>query len=181
MLTTLTNVKTWLGLLQNNDSDALLTRLIAAASAFIESWCGRSFAVQNYSELRSGTGNDMLMFGAWPVTAVASVTVDGRPIPAASDFHSPGYRFDDNAVVLQGYLFTRGRRNVALAYTAGYAAIPAEIEQACIDLVALRFKERDRIGHQSKSLAGETVTFFIGELSPSARAALAQYKKVVPI
>lgn len=180
MLTTLTNVKNWLGL-PNDDSDVVLTRLIAAASVFIESWCGRSFAVQDYTEQRSGTGNDMLMFGAWPVIAVVSVAIDGRSIPATADFHSPGYRFDDKAVVLQGYQFTRGRRNVTLAYTAGYTVIPADIEQACIDLVALRFRERDRIGHQSKSLAGETVTFFIGELSPSARAALAQYKKVVPI
>ncbi|MFK7088680.1 head-tail connector protein [Chromobacterium violaceum] len=180
MLTTLSNVKAWLNL-PGAENDALLTRLIDAASAFIESWCGRRFAVQAYTEHRDGTGKDMLMFGAWPVTAVASVVIDGQPIPPAADFAASGYRFDELALVLQGYRFARGRRNVAISYTAGYAQIPADIEQACIDLVALRFKERDRIGHQSKSLAGETVTFYLGELSPAARAALAQYKKVVPI
>lgn len=180
MLTTLPNVKAWLNL-TTSDSDELLTRLIVAASTFIESWCNRSFGVQEYTEHRNGTGSDMLMFGAWPVTAVTSVTVNGRAIHAAADFDTPGYRFYDLSVVLQGYQFVRGRRNVTLTYTAGYAAIPPDLEQACIETVALRFKERDRIGHQSKSLAGETVTFFIGELSHSARAVLSQYKKVVPI
>jgi hypothetical protein len=68
---------------------------------------------------------------------------------------------------------------VRLAYTAGYAAIPAEIEQACIALVALRYKERDRIGHVSKSLAGETVAFSQKDMSDDIKTALLAYKSVV--
>ena len=46
-----------------------------------------------------------------------------------------------------------------VTYTAGYAATPPEIAQACIELVCLRYKERDRIGQVSKNLAGEVVAF----------------------
>ncbi|WP_053074270.1 head-tail connector protein [Chromobacterium sp. LK1] len=172
MLTTLENAKSWLNM-PDSASDVMLTRLITAASEFIENWCGRRFAKQEYTERRDGHGNDVMVLGAWPVSQVSSVVIDGQPA---------SFVFDKTKVaLLGGNRFTRGRMNVLITYQAGYDTTPPDIEQACIDLVALRFKERDRIGHQSKSMAGETVTFYIGELSPAARGVLTQYRKVVPI
>lgn len=179
-LTTLANVKAWMGLTGNQD-DALLSRLIAAASAYIETWTNRTFAAKQYSEVRDGTGGQRLVFADYPVTAVASVVVNGNPIPASPTPSDAGYRFDSIRLMLTGYQFSRGLGNVELTYTAGYASIPPEIEQACIELVALRYKERDRIGHQSKSLAGETVTFMIRDFPDSVRTILANYRKVVPL
>lgn len=179
-LTTLDNVKAWAGV-KTSDDDALLSRLITAASAFIQTWINRSFAVAQYDEVRDGTGGQVLMFANYPVSAVSSVMVDGRSIPAAADVTTVGYRFTDKRLTLNGYTFSRGLGNVQISYTAGYAAVPPEIEQACIEVVSLRYKERDRIGFQSKSLAGETVTFYIKDFTDSARTVLNNYRKVVPL
>ncbi|HUN48020.1 MAG TPA: hypothetical protein VMU85_15930, partial [Stellaceae bacterium] len=63
-------------------------------------------------------------------------------------------------------------------YTAGYPATPPEVEQACIELVALRYRERERIGHVSKSLAGETVAFSQKDMSDDIRTILSVYRRV---
>lgn len=181
-LTTLANVKTWMGLpADNTDDDALLNRLISSASAFIQTWLNRSIASQAYNEARDGTGGARMMFADYPVTAVSSVVVDGLPILASPDGVQPGYYFDDKSIMLAGYVFGRGMNNVKLSYTAGYVVTPPEIEQACIELISLRYKERDRIGFQSKSLAGETVTFFIRDMQDGVRTTLNNYRKVVPV
>lgn len=179
-LTTLANVKAWMGL-KTADDDALLSRLITAASAYIETWTNRTFAQQTYDEVRDGTGCARMMFADFPVTAVSSVVVDGRAIPLAVAAGDQGYRFDTTGIVLAGYVFTRGVGNVQFSYTAGYTTTPPDIEQACIELVSLRYKERDRIGHQSKSLAGETVSFMIRDFPDSVRTILGNYRKVLPL
>ena len=58
--------------------------------------------------------------------------------------------------------------------------MPADIENAVIDLVGLAYNEQSRIGFRSKSLAGETVSFFTGALFDRSKMVLQQYKQVVP-
>ena len=180
-LTTLANVKAYLSppLTTTND-DALLTRLVTAASQFIQAWLGRTIAETAYNETRNGLGATRLFLRNRPVTNVTSVAVDGVAIAPASGPGQPGYLFDDNSVYLTGTAFTRGQQNVAVAYTAGYAAMPPELEQACIALVALRYKERDRIGQASKNLAGEVVSFAQKDMPADVLTVLDQYRAVVP-
>lgn len=177
MLSSLDQVKAWLSL-SNNTDDALLMRLIGAASAFIETYLGRSIACRDYREIINGNGKPILLLANYPVRAVTQVLVDGRSLPATTALGLPGYRFDDLSLFLAGEIFRRGHQNVEICYQAGYAQTPPDIEQACIELVALRYRERERIGHQSKSLAGETVSFFIGDMPASVKTLLAPYRKV---
>lgn len=177
-LTTLANVKAWLGVTANTD-DALLTRLIASASTFIQTWLNRDLAQQARVETRDGNGGNVMVFANYPVSAVASVVVDGYAIPASVDPYGAGYRFDATRIILTGYSFPRGFGNVVLTYTAGYATTPHEIEQACIELVSLRYRERDRIGHQSKSIGGETVSFIVKDMPDSVKTILNNYRKVI--
>ncbi len=177
-LTTLVNVKQYLSLTGPED-DALLSRLITAASAFIQSHLNRTFASQSYTEKRNGNGGQRLSFSNFPVTAVSSVAVDGVAIPAAADATKAGYIFSSTMLFLNGWSFTRGYQNVAIAYTAGYVAVPADIEQVCIDLVSLKYRERDRIGISSKTLGGETVNYVKSDLSDEVKNTLRQYQKVI--
>ncbi len=62
-----------------------------------------------------------------------------------------------------------------------YSYLPGDIEQACLELVALRYKERERIGHVSKSLAGETVSFTQKDMSDDIKLALQPYRLVAPL
>lgn len=181
-LTTLEKVKEFIGLKQpQTEADALLTRMIDAASAFIENWLERKVLRHSVVEYRDGNGKSELVLKEPDIRLISKVLVNGRAIPESSDFHGYGYRWADWWLILQGDCFTHGRKNIQIEYEAGFDVVPSDIEQAVIDLVTLRFKEKDRIGIQSKTLANETISFFIGELTPSARATLQQYKRVVPI
>src|SRR5262252_11127715 len=85
-LTTLADVKAWLQTGQAAfpaTDDALLTRLITAASQYIQTWLNRPIALANYQEMRDGTGGCGLQFACFPVSTVLALTIDDQPVPAA--------------------------------------------------------------------------------------------------
>lgn len=182
-LTTLANVKAYLSppLTTTND-DALLARLITASSGFIQAWLNRTIAQSDYAEMRNGAGGMRLFLRNRPVVAVASLMIDGIAIARSGPPpNAAGYLFDDSSLYLVGHVFAKGMQNVVVQYTAGYAVTPPEIEQACIALVALRYKERDRIGQASKNLAGEVVSFQQKDMPADVATQLDQYRNVVPL
>lgn len=174
-LTTLAKVKQF-GKIESFEDDLLLTRMIDAASATIELFCGRTFVSQSYTETKDGTGQRKMTLRNVPVTAVASVTVNGQPISARPEVQGNGYTFDAYGVRLTGYAFTVGLDNVRVVYTAGFAAVPPDVDMACCELVTLRYKTLDRLGVSSKSLAGESISFNQGDFSDPVRRALDQYR-----
>lgn len=176
---TLAQVKEWLGITGAAD-DALLTRMLDAATASMERYMARTILSASYTETRSGTGGNALTLRNRPISAVSSVTVNGTAW-AASDGRSTGYVFDGETLFAIGNIFARASQNVVVTYTAGYATVPADLEQACIELVGAKYKERDRIGIQSKGLAGESISYIVKEFPDSVMAAMAQYRNVVPV
>jgi Phage gp6-like head-tail connector protein len=189
-LTTLADVKTWLQTGQTAfppTDDALLTRLITAASQYIETWLNRRISMVDYAEVRDGTGGQRLRFACFPVCAVLSLAIDGLSIPPAPPIPptggwTAGYVFSPTELVVRGYRFTRRAQNVAFSYTAGFPAVPGDLAQACIELVALRYRERTRVGEVSKSLGGhETVSYSQKDMSAPILTLLQQYRLVVPI
>ncbi len=179
-LTTLNNVKEWVGS-QTSDDDALLTRLISAASAWIENYLNRTLGLTTYQRNFDGAGGYRMMLPEYPVTQVISVSVDGVGIMPAADQRNLGYVFDSNSVSLRGYLFMRGVGNVQVSWIAGYNPIPDDIEQAAIHLVAARYREKDRIGETSKVIQGMQVNFSIRDMPPDVASIFRSYRKVVPV
>jgi hypothetical protein len=185
--TTLGEVKAWLQTGQSafpDTDDALLARLITAASQFIQRWLNRNIASADWYEVRDGTGGQRLIFGNFPVTAVLSLSIDGLAIPPAPDNGGfvAGYVFSPTELALRGYVFTRRPQNVAITYTAGYPVNPPDIAQACVDLVCLRYRERSRIGEVSRATGGtETVTYSQRDMSEHVRLLLSQYRLVTPV
>ncbi len=186
-LTTLDDVKAWLQTGQSpfpDTDDALLTRLITAASQFIQSWLNRQIAQGDWQEVRDGGGGQRLAFANFPVTAMLSLSIDGLQIPPApSDGgFGAGYVFTPTELALRGYVFTRRAQNVILTYTAGYATTPPDIAQACIELVSQRYAERTRIGEISGSVSGsETVSYSQKDMSDDVKTLLSQYRTVAPV
>jgi uncharacterized phiE125 gp8 family phage protein len=173
--TTISDVKAYLGITSATD-DALLTRLIAAASQWIRSNLNRDITSQAYTDKLDGTGTSRVILSQFPVTAVTSVTVDG------TDQAASNIAFRDATVALtDGTKFTKGFANVVVTYTAGYATTPGDIAQACIELVAWRYKEKDRIGHASKTIAGEVVAFQTQDVPNDVKTLLNNWRKVVPV
>ena len=164
--------------------DVLLARLVTAASEFIQNWLGRQIASADWLEVRDGTGGQLLAFANIPVTAILSLTIDGLLIPPAPTDGSfgAGYSFTPTELALRGYVFTRRPQNTIVTYTAGYAATPPDIAQACIELVCQRYRERSRIGEVSKALGGgKTVTYSQKDMSDSVKTLLSPYRLVVPV
>ncbi len=148
-LTTLANVKAFLGVTATT-SDAFLQSRIAAVSGQIRGWLSRSSLLsQSYTDTYDGTGGRKLMLRNWPVTAISALTINGTSIAAGSypagssggvvsfdgdfldawDGLPPGYYFstwDGYApgrripLELNGFRFYRGSQNIQVTYTAGY-------------------------------------------------------------
>ena len=179
-LTTLASVKAYLGISGSAD-DALLSQLISACSGAVQSLLNRCIVSSAIEIWRDGRGGQAMTLPDYPVTEVFLLEIDGQAIPPSAGAGMPGYRFTDTKIVLDGYRFTAGIGNVHIDFTAGYDEVPADIAQAVNELVAMRYKERDRIGHKSKSLAGETVAFITAAMPESVKAALAPYAQMVPL
>lgn len=71
-LTSLSNLKSWLGITVSTD-DAVLERAIDRATSRIESYLERNIKERSYAEWRSGAGVDTIRLHQWPVTTVTSV------------------------------------------------------------------------------------------------------------
>jgi len=176
-LTTLVNLKQWLNITTTTD-DTLLTRLITAASSFIESYVCRDIASKSYTETRDGKGTRSLSFGDFPVTSVSFLSINGIAIVPSPSPGKPGYVFSPTQLSLIGHRFHYGFQNISFSYVAGYTTIPLDIEQAAIELCSIRYRDRDRIGQVSKTIAGEVVAFSQKDMPADVMTLLQAYKKV---
>jgi hypothetical protein len=202
-LTTLAEVKAWLQTGQNPfpaTDDAMLIRLITAASQFIQTWLNRQILSQEWIETRDGLGTSLgptdvrYQFAAFPVSSVSSVVVDGVAIPPIPSPSTPsgaialgpfcaqgGYLFTPTQLVIRGYAVPRKAACVTLQYTAGYTVTPPDLAQACLELVALRYRERSRIGEVARAIGGgQTVSYSQKDMSDSIKTLIQQYRKVAP-
>ncbi|HKJ94272.1 MAG TPA: phage head-tail connector protein [Gammaproteobacteria bacterium] len=177
-LCTLADVKAFLSITDTNN-DALLGTLITNASKLVNNATNRNLLSASYTESYSGRGGWRQGVDNYPITAVASVTVDGVSIAPASGQIGAGYIYDENMVYLRGYTYTRGIRNVEITYTAGYdaAAIPADLVQATVEIVAVKFKRRLSLEVSGKTLNGETISFVTSDIPASAKGVLKQYTR----
>lgn len=126
-LTTVGAVQSYLGV-DPTINAPLFQQLVSAASLMALTRMGRNILSQSYTEKYDGTGTDRLMLAQWPITAVSLVQtyaemVNPLTIPPAPNSQSYGYVIDRNLEMLDfiGGSWRRGRQNITVGYTAGYA------------------------------------------------------------
>lgn len=83
------------------------------------------------------------------------------------------------------YSFAAGQYSFAAAdanqsVLMSYYCVPAAVEQACIEMVGLKLKQRDNLGIRSKSLANESITFEDKDMTPAVKSSLQPYRTVTP-
>jgi len=136
-LTTLTALKAWLGLPAGaSPNDATLAALITAASRMIYALLGRPSLLPQPCGETLDFDSMRIPLRFWPVTSVASLTIDGRAIPPANPAGSPGASFGyllqpadaappgrQQALDVFGVRGQRRRQNVVVKYNAGYAVL----------------------------------------------------------
>lgn len=178
-MTTLDAAKEHLGIPGANTTyDDIVTRYINASSGRIESYCDRKFIQRSFTEYQGGIANDRILLGQWPANKPTELWIDSTGLFTDADkqLDTGAYELDFSArgegigVVLTGgagchQLFPRGRRNIKIVYTAGYAdldALPDELEDACLWGMEFLYDMRNdrRIGTATKSKNQETITYY---------------------
>ena len=113
-----------------SDEDALVSALIAAARLHVESLTGRALVTQTWRLVLSGVGGLVVPLPVVPAQALVAAP---------------------EGAVLQGdsvLLAAPAPGALTLDYTAGYggaAAVPADLKQAVLTLVAYWYEHRDSV------------------------------------
>ena len=174
-------VKTYLDLANTDTaSDVLLQDLIARIGAWAERYCDRSFAKATYTEQRDGDGTDTLLVRQWPLLSVASLYDDPlRVFGAATQIAATDFAIYANQgmIRLDGRVFSVGIQNVKVTYEAGYADIPEDLQQAVVELVADRFRNKENQGIRSLAIGSYRVDYGEEELPSEIRGVLDGYRR----
>lgn len=162
--------------IKHNEDDALIKRLLAAASGWIRSYLNRDINAAAYTDTMDGTGTRKLTLKQYPITGVDSVTVNGLAL-ASSAFVARGA----SLARTDGYRWPEGYGNVVVSYTAGFAAFPDEVTQACLQLAAWRYRERTRMGEsQIATPQGQNISFQTSAVPNDVKELLDNMRRVIP-
>jgi hypothetical protein len=173
-------------------ANAIMDRLVSAASAAMRSLTSRYLAAATYTaEVYSGDKTldkrRMIYLREYPVTAVTSVSENGSALTLAT-----GYSTTAQVLVSSedGTLFRQnvdqwlpGRNNIVVTYAAGYTFprsgtndLPYDLEQGVIELALLMFNEAQRIGEKGKAFSDWKLEYERG-LNPTIDRVLATYER----
>lgn len=147
--------------------DAVLERMIDAASAKIESFLDRKVLTRSWTEYQDGRANDRILLKHWPCSKPSEVWDDpsGLFTDSSNQLASDEFELEGDPaigiVLLGSRYFNKGTRNIKIVYDAGYATVPYDIEEACLFTVEYLYDMRSdrRIGVSTKGKNGETTTF----------------------
>lgn len=177
MLSTLENVKSYLGRTGMVGDDPLLSRLLNVASKWFEIQVERTILSATYTDTTLGSGARSMVTKHYPVQTVTSVLVNGDVIPQAILATDTGWRQLGSVIALKGSRFTEDAL-VEITYTAGFATVPADVEQAVIEITADLFKYKDRQGVMSSTNGtGSTTSYAPSALSPFVQSVIDAYKR----
>ena len=178
-LASVEDLKSFLSISHSED-DLALYQSVVAASKWFESQTGRTITATDYVELQDGSGGRTIIPSNYPVASVAAVSIDGTAATLSTGYGVSGYFLAGNVIKLRDSFVSEGVGNVTVTYRAGYelTAIPSEVRQVVTEVAALMYRERDRVGVQSKTLGGEPVTFYY---APPARVVnvIEAYRRVL--
>lgn len=152
--------------IQHAQDDALLDRLLSSASDYFERQAGRTITATDYVEVQDGGGGRTIIPANYPVISVTSVELNGETLDESTGYDVCGYFLSSNVLKLRGSFVSEGTGNVVLTYRAGYETTPPDVVQAVLEIAALMYRERERVGQQSRSGPdGNTVFYY----APPAR------------
>ena len=162
-MTTIDAVKQALDMESDNSKNALIERLIDAATSALEEYAGRVFALQTYVEQLAGTDHPYLMVTHLPLKSVTQIIVDSEIITdysiqddqSGTLYRATGWsRFGYVGWDVERYRIPHtSQLNIYVTYTAGYVMpgeddrdLPARFEEAAIRTVAAWMRQNLRGG-----------------------------------
>jgi hypothetical protein len=155
--------------------DTFIDRLITQSTAQIEQYLRRKVKERvNLIEFYDGTGTSHLILREFPITDLLEVNIDPlQTFGTATEVDVTQFivRSDAEGRISISPIgsntsarFPIGVKNVKVRYSAGFAAIPVNIQLACNKLVAVHFaKAREGAdGIAAESLGGHAITWVDG-------------------
>lgn len=186
-LTTVANAKQHLNIPDaNTDQNDILTRFINSATAKIEAYLDRKIKKREFTEFHDGRGNDRLLLRNWPADKPTQLWDDPSSLFTDTTYQRASTEYEleltgeggIGVILMPGFRFRRGRRNIKVVYEAGYSSIPIWAEEAALWTVEFLYDMRSdrRVGITSKGKNNEN-TNFAGELPEFVRNLLEPYKR----
>lgn len=151
--------------------DNVVTRMLNASTAMIESFLDRKVLQRTFTEYYDGRGNDRMLLRQWPVVKPTELWDDpsGKFTDVNNKLATTDYDVEgegDSAVgvvLLDGQRFGKGTRNIKVIYQGGYplASLPWVLHEAALMHVEYLFDMRSdrRIGISTKGKNQESTTF----------------------
>jgi len=171
-----------------NEMEAtFLSDMIDAATNWIETILNRKLKTRSYSGSMDGNG-DVILYPEddagrplCPITVLTSLVIDGTTIDVINANEVLLYGSAGYIRLVGGSVFSLGFQNINLKLTAGFTTIPPILIQACCELVAQKWYNRDKQKQDivSLSMAGQTVSFRKDAMLKETYEAMMLYRKVI--
>lgn len=116
---------------------------------------GTAFAAEDLGVVYTSSGQALTRVGSSPAAGQYSFSTEGAYTFAAAD--------------------------AGAQVTMNYVYIPGAVEQATLELVGLKVKQRDTLGVRSRSIINESVTYEDKEMTPSIMGLLQPYRRMMPL
>ena len=154
------DINTFLGTtILPDDAQALLA--IDEATAVIQNYCNQKIEQVSDDTIQlDGTGSTKLFLPELPVVSITSVEVDGVLLDPTY------YALAENGVLWRKYgVWTVGARNIEIAYTHGYSAIPDDLRGVCYRSAARLYQAQMKAG--KVDFVGDVKSVSVGDYSIS--------------
>ena len=163
---------------KNEQDNDYIENTINRMSKYFATMCNRDqFLAKSYTEYYDGNGDVFLFPLVRPIISVISIhdssdwTWNSDSLISSSDYAIQ----NSNWIVMKDDVFSMGNRNIRLIYRAGYASIPDDLKQACIEEVLRRFRRRSDFDVTAKTIEDGTVTYTEKDLLAQTRRVLNKY------
>ena len=180
-------------------TEDLIIRLINGVSASAETYMNRKILSRPYTEDYDGSGSDTQQLNQYPIISVTSVSTDYyRTFPSESNialtdiiiYEEEGKIVrapsgltvsidEETGKIIKFSTFPKGRKNLRVIYTAGYATVPHDIKHVVLSEIVWHYENitKKKLGVQAVAAMGENVSVFIGDLLPTTKLILSAYRK----
>lgn len=114
-------------------------------------------------------------YGAWMVNGAVTYA-DGRPMAQVLASPAQGqYALGDRGE----YQFSDGDAGVPVLIS--YSYVPAQLEQACLEIIAERYAYRERVGQSSINVSGAVSAYRLTDMPDYIRTSLDLFRNRVPV
>lgn len=179
--TSLANVKEVLKI-TDVDRDSLITNIINRSYKILETYLGRVMKSATYTEYYDGDGSETLLLEQYPIISVTSLYDDPERVFGSDTLLDPSnYLIYKERGSIKLYndesVFMCGLQNIKVIYVAGYATMPGDLEDACIQMAETIFNRVTTGGFDQATLGQESQQYDKDLIPYNALRTLQGYKK----